>query len=61
MPGLSLSLHAGRSLTRLSTLTPLSTMKYLTLMVGTGQFDALLAVALKTFWQNGSAATVDDR
>jgi len=36
-------------------------MKYLTLMVGTGQFDALLAVALKTFWQNGSAATVDDR
>jgi len=32
-------------------------------MVGTGQFDedALLEVALKTFWQNGSAATADDR
>lgn len=34
-------------------------MKYLTRMVGTRQFDEdeLLEVALKTFWQNGFAAT----
>jgi AcrR family transcriptional regulator len=34
-------------------------MEYLTPMVGTRQFDedALLEVALKTFWQNGFAAT----
>ena len=40
-------------------LTLLSKMKYLTLMVGTRQFDedALLEVALKTFWQNGFAST----
>src|SRR3979409_1740053 len=40
-------------------LTPLSKMKYLTLMVGTRQFDedALLEAALKTFWQNGFAST----
>jgi AcrR family transcriptional regulator len=34
-------------------------MKYLTSMVGTRQFeeDAMLEVALKTFWQNGFGAT----
>src|SRR3977135_611968 len=34
-------------------------MKYLTPMVGTRQFDedAALEAALKTFWQNGFAAT----